>query len=61
MKVRYIGSYYEISLVKGKIYDVMSIEKGWYRIFDETEDDYLYPPKSFEIVDDSIDGVPVTD
>jgi len=37
-------------LTKGKIYDVISIEKDWYRIIDDTGEDYLYPPEAFEII-----------
>ena len=51
MKVKYVGEYYKFSLVKGKIYDVQAIEDGWYRIIDETGEDYLFSPKEFEIVD----------
>ena len=35
---------------KGKIYVVISIENDWYRIVDESGEDYLYPPTVFEIV-----------
>jgi hypothetical protein len=52
MKVRYTGETDPLSLIHGKIYEVMSVEKGWYRIFDEDEDDYLYPPENFEVVED---------
>ena len=35
-----------------KVYDVLSVEKrGWYRIVDESGEDYLYPPSMFEIVE----------
>ena len=59
MKVRYIDDYYDQgSLIKGKIYDVLSIENGMYRIIDEEgydEDEeiqgYLYFPEDFEIVE----------
>lgn len=51
MKVKYIGEYYKVSLIKGKIYDVLSIEDGWYRIIDETGEDYLFPPKDFEVME----------
>ena len=43
-----------IYLLHGKVYDVISIEKEWYRIIDEEGEDYLYPPDIFEIVDDSL-------
>lgn len=60
MKVKYIGEK-EISIpdsykiffdvIPNKIYDVLSVEKGWYRIVDESEEDYLYPPEKFEVVE----------
>lgn len=39
-----------MTLVHGKMYRVKSVEKGWYRIVDESGEDYLYPPEEFEIV-----------
>lgn len=58
MRVKYIGDYYTVSLIKGKIYDVISVEHGWYRIIDEEgydEDEeiqgYLFPPEEFEIIE----------
>jgi len=58
MKVRYIGNKHEdfivknnrIDLVPGKEYEVLSIEREWYRVIDESGEDYLYPPDFFEIV-----------
>lgn len=50
MKVKYIGKTIHLELTHGKIYDVISVEKDWYRITDDTGEDYLYPPRSFEIV-----------
>ena len=47
------------ALTHGKVYEVLSVEKGWYRIFDDDGDDrysedelpgYIYPPELFEIV-----------
>lgn len=49
-KVKWIDDDYSIFMTKGKVYDVIGIEKGWYRIIDNTGEDYLYPPESFEIV-----------
>jgi hypothetical protein len=40
----------EISLTVGKVYNVMSVEIGWYRIKDDSDEDYLFPPELFEIV-----------
>lgn len=50
MKVKYIWPTEFLVLTKDKIYDVISNEKGWYRIVDDTGEDYLYPPGLFEIV-----------
>ena len=49
MKVRYIGKDL-VAMKKGKVYDVISIEKGWYRIMTEIDEDYLFPPEAFEII-----------
>lgn len=51
MKAKYLGQSDPLRLLKDKIYDILSIEKGWYRIVDETGEDYLYPPDGFEIVE----------
>lgn len=50
MKVRYIGPDL-VAVDKLKIYDVISVEKGWYRIMTELDEDYLFPPECFEIVE----------
>ena len=52
MKVKYIGEYYKVSLIKNKVYDVISVEDGAYRIVDETEEHFLFPANEFEIVED---------
>lgn len=41
----------EISLTIGKVYDVIAYENGWYRITDDTEEDYMFLPELFEIVE----------
>lgn len=51
MKVKYIGESDPLVLLNNKVYKVISIEEQWYRIIDETGEDYLYPPESFEIVE----------
>ena len=51
MKVKYINQS-DVSLTKDKVYDVLSIERGWYRIIDDTEDDYLFDPKEFEVIEE---------
>ena len=52
MKVKYVGETEPLILSSGKIYEVLSTEDGWYRIQDDTGDDYLYPPEDFEIVEE---------
>lgn len=51
MKVKYIGDS-SISLTKDKIYEVLSVEKEWYRIVDDTDDDYLFSPEDFEVIEE---------
>ena len=49
-KVKYLGELDTVALDDGKVYDVISIEKGWYRIITELDEDYLFPPELFEVV-----------
>ncbi len=51
MKIRYIGKS-DVSLTNGKTYEVISIERGWYRIVDNTEEDHLFSSEEFEITDE---------
>ena len=51
MKVKYIGDDI-VAIDKDKADDVMSIEKGWYRIMTDLDEDYLFPPEVFEIVEE---------
>ena len=50
VKVKYTGTS-DISLTYGKIYEVIAVENGLYRIIDDTEEDYLFWPDEFEVVD----------
>lgn len=50
MIVRFKGNSDPMRLLNGKEYRVESIECGWYRIVDETHEDYLYPARCFEIM-----------
>ena len=61
LRVRYVGkrdidvpNSYKIfmDVLPGKVYEVLSVEDGWYRIVDESEEDYLYPPDNFEEVNE---------
>lgn len=49
MKVKYIRKS-NVSLSEDKLYDVISIESGCYRIVDDTGEDYLFQPEDFEII-----------
>ena len=51
MKVKYKGETSFFIVFKGRIYDVLSVEKGWYRIVDDSGADYLYPPEMFDIIE----------
>ncbi|MEE0515522.1 MAG: hypothetical protein UC961_07715 [Emergencia sp.] len=51
MKVKYKNKS-SVSLTKDKIYEVLSVESGMYRIVDDTEEDYLFYPEEFEIVEE---------
>ena len=37
-------------LTIGKIYQVIAVENGFYRILDDSGEDYLYPAAMFEII-----------
>jgi len=51
MKVRYTGKTRALELTQDKTYDVLSIERGWYRIETDKLGDYLYPPDMFEVME----------
>ena len=51
MKVRYTGKS-DSSLTNGKVYEVISVEKTCYRKVDDTDDDFLFLPEEFEIVEE---------
>lgn len=51
LKIKYLGETNFLIFTHNNIYDVISIEKDWYRIIDYSGEDYLYPPELFEIVE----------
>lgn len=55
MKVKWLGKTEFLMLTNGKIYEVISIERGWYRLIDDSGEDYLYPPENFKIIEE-LDG-----
>ena len=61
MKVRYMGQTSFLELTNNRVYEVMSIEGGWYRIVDDSHDDYLYSPDEFVIEEQNDGTTPVSD
>lgn len=53
MRIKWTGKTEFLVLTHGKEYDVISVERGWYRIIDDSGKDYLYPPQLFTVVDDT--------
>ncbi len=51
MKVKYLGESDTLSLLNGKVYNVLSIEYGYYRIVNKTGEDFLYDTDAFEIIE----------
>ena len=51
MIVEFTGETNPVCLTKGECYSVMSVECGWFRIIDNSEEDYLYPPDLFHVVE----------
>lgn len=43
MKVRWKGETEFLMLTHDKVYTVLGMEKGWYRLVDDSGEDYLYP------------------
>ncbi len=53
MIVKYIGDkYIGTAFEKDKTYKVISVEKGWYRIMTDLDEEYLFPPELFEVVEE---------
>lgn len=61
MKVRFLGETSFLELTHDKVYDVLSIEKGWYRVIDDSGEDYLYPPEDFEVIEPDDGTTPAKD
>jgi hypothetical protein len=53
LTVRFIGEGSPMTLTHGAVYEVVAIEDDSYRIFDDTDEDYLYPISNFEIVSEA--------
>lgn len=48
--VVYSGKTENLVLTHGKIYEVLAVERGWYRIVDDSGEDYLYPQHMFYVL-----------
>ena len=52
MRAKCLGKTEFLVLTNGQVYEVLSVERDWYRIVDDSGEDYLYPPELFELVND---------
>ena len=52
VRVKYIGEDDPLSLRYGKIYEARALQKDWFGVVDETNEEYAYPPELFEVVKD---------
>lgn len=53
MRVKFLGDTKPGSLVNGKTYEVIAVEKEiFYRIIDESGEDYLYHKDNFEVLEE---------
>lgn len=56
MKVRWKGRTEFLVLTHDRIYTVLGVERGWYRLIDDSGDYYLYPPEKFEIIEENAEA-----
>ena len=61
MKVRYLRETSFLELTHDKVYKVLSVEKDWHRVVDDSDEDNLYPPDEFEIAEPNDNTTPVKD
>lgn len=52
MKVRFKGETVELCLTHGKIYEALGYEHGFIRVIDDTDEDYLFDPDYYEVIDE---------
>lgn len=52
MRAKYVGKTNFLVLTHGKLYEILSVEKDWYRVINDSGEDYLYPPELFELLED---------
>ena len=51
IKVKFIGEDDPMALRSGKEYNARVLNKGWFGVVDETNEEYAYPPECFEIIE----------
>lgn len=51
MKVKYIGET-SYSLTNDKEYEVIEKENGYYKITDNSGEDYFFPPEQFKTIEE---------
>ena len=51
IKVKYIGKSSKLTMLNGKIYEARECGLGWFALIDETNEEYAYPPRLFEVVE----------
>lgn len=52
MKARYIGNYYKVMFEQGEIYEVVSVEDGYYKIYSDAFEDWgLFAQNEFKLID----------
>ncbi len=51
-RFKYIGETKNLAFTKNKIYDCVGFENGELRIVDDTNEDYLFLPDNFELIED---------
>lgn len=52
MKVRFIGKSDPLGCINGKVYEMIGESHGYWKVVDESGEDYLYDPAVFEVVED---------
>ena len=55
MRVRYIGKSSPLYCIKGKEYEVIGTQCGYWRVVDEMREDFLYSPKHFKVLEGNPD------
>ena len=52
VQVKFVGESDPLCFIHGKIYTKIGESHGYWKVIDETGEDYLYDPDVFEVVND---------